>query len=172
MSVIRSTIVVAALGAALAMGLLAVPAAAATSMATLTAPPVPLLAPTPVEACIGSECEETPNLATVSMVVTASFVKGGLMPPPPPMILPVACPEEEAEGTALAVIATARGKLNISANLIGTLSNGMPYFETLAPKVVRSKGLAAVLVTACTDDGDDGRLQKEKKRQKKLARRG
>lgn len=151
----RPITVAAALAAAVALALFAVPAIAATSVAAFTAPPVPMLTPTPVDACIGEECEDTPDLATVSLVVTASVAKSGLVPPAPPLILPVACPGEGAEGTALAVITTERGKLNISTNLVGTLANGMPYLETLEPQTVRSKGVAAVLVTACTDDGDE-----------------
>jgi hypothetical protein len=152
---VRRSILAGAVTALLALGLLAVPALAATSTATLTSPPTPMLMPVPVQACIGDDCEDTPDLATVSLVVTATVTKSSLAPPPPPLIVPVACPGEESEGTALAIITTEKGKLGVAATLVGTLANGQPYLETLDPETIRSKAGAAIVVSACTDDGDD-----------------
>jgi len=157
MSFIRRSLLAGAATALLALGLLAGPALAATSTAAFTAPPVAMPTPTPVEACIGEHCEDTPDLATVSIVVTATFTKSSLVPPPPPLILPVACPGDASDGTALAIVTTEKGELGVYVNLIGTLANGQPYLETLEPATVRSKAGAAVLVTACTaDDDQDG----------------
>jgi hypothetical protein len=157
MSPIRRTLLGGAATALLALGLLAAPALAATSTATMTAPPTPMLSPVPVQACIGGDCEDTPDLATVSLVVTATVTKSSLAPPPPPLILPVACPGDASEGTALAIVMTESGKLGVSANLIGTLANGQPYLETLDPESIDSSSGGAILVSACTvDDGDQG----------------
>lgn len=157
MSLIRRTLLAGAAAGLLAFGLLAVPALAATSVAAMTAPPTPLIAPMPVEACVGDECEDTPDLTSVSLVVTATLTRSGLTPPPPPLILPIACPGEASDGTALIVVATDSGKLGVAVNLVGVGANGLPYLETLEPASVRSKAGAAILVTACTqdDEGDD-----------------
>ena len=98
----------------------------------------------PVQVCVGSTCQGTPALSSVSLTVTASAEAN----PVPPTITPGAC--ASGVGGTL-VVKNGSSTATIGGTVSGTLPNGSAFSQPIAPVTVAPNGTTTI--SACTTAG-------------------
>lgn len=95
----------------------------------------------PVQVCINSTCQQTPVLSSVGLTATAVANAN----PSLPTVTPGTC-ASGAGGTL--VIAGGSSTTTVSSTVSGTLPDGSPFSQTIAPVTVAPNGTTTI--SACT----------------------